>query len=57
MNMKNILSYMEENKQLLTQVDILKDSLMSMSKEYKSYLNNPNILKYKIPIFQKFNFF
>ena len=45
MNMKNILSFIEENQQLRTQVQRLKDSLLSMTKEYRKYLDNPNILK------------
>lgn len=35
MNMKKILSFLEENKQLKIQVERLKDSLLSMSDEFK----------------------
>jgi regulator of replication initiation timing len=43
MNMKKILSFLEENKQLKIQVERLKDSLLEMAKEFKNksrYLNS-----------------
>lgn len=41
MNMRKILGYMEENKQLKIQVERLKDSLLHISREYKKALDNP----------------
>lgn len=45
LNMKTILAYMEENKQLQIQVERLKDSLLNVSKEYNKYSNNNFILR------------
>lgn len=40
-----MLSFMEENKQLKVQVERLKDTLITLNKEYKKQLEDPTVSK------------
>ena len=43
--MAKILSFLEENKQLKVQVERLKDTLITLNKEYKKQMENPSSVK------------
>ena len=46
LNMKKILSFLEENKQLKIQVDRLKDSMMSLTEELSTEYKGRTQTKY-----------
>ena len=46
MNLKKVLGYLEENKQLKVQTERLKDTLLTLHKEYKKFMEDPSLLKY-----------
>ena len=45
LDMAKILSFLEENKQLKVQVERLKDTLITLNKEYKKQMENPSSVK------------
>ena len=46
MNLKKMLGFFEENKQLKVQTERLKDTLVTLHKEYKKFMEDPSLLKY-----------
>lgn len=45
MGLRKVLGYLEENKQLKVQVERLKDTLITLNKEYRRYVEEPSLTK------------